>query len=101
MSPHGNYGSKRLRERHSNCEQARPRARTISSASAAIRIDHHYVLYDSFRSFCMDKEPAGAKRSRDKAAFHLAEERVNVEQAVCHRPHSKTVTWLVVLLASR
>jgi hypothetical protein len=75
--------------------------RTISSASAAIRIDHHYVLYDSFRSFCVDKEPAVAKRSRDKAAFHLAEERVNVEQAVCHRPHSKTVTWLVVLLASR
>jgi hypothetical protein len=34
----------------------------------------------------MDKEPAVAKRSRDRAAFHLAEERVNVEQAVCHRP---------------
>lgn len=25
--PHGNYGSKRLRERHSHCEQARPPAR--------------------------------------------------------------------------
>jgi hypothetical protein len=39
----------------------------------------------------MDKKPAVATRSRDKAAFHLAEERVNVEQAVCHRPHSKTM----------
>jgi hypothetical protein len=32
--PHGNYGSKRLRERHSNCEQARPRGRGPSRLPA-------------------------------------------------------------------
>jgi hypothetical protein len=32
--PHGNYGSKRLRERHSNCEQARPRERGPSRLPA-------------------------------------------------------------------
>ncbi len=34
----------------------------------------------------MDKEPAVAKRSRDKAAFHLAEERVNVDKQFATGP---------------